>query len=110
MKRVDVAGESLDYDVRWAPRHRSCLLMYGVLLVCLGLAMYLGGVLLAFPRYVFGNDPRLLALNEWIVWYSGVPLTLGVALSLIDLFWLFGGKRSPIIEPEAEPVHAVAAE
>jgi hypothetical protein len=104
MKRVDAASESIDYDIGWAARHRSCLLMYGILLVCLALLMYVAGVLLAFPRNIFGNDPRLLALNEWIVWYSGVPLTLGLSLSLIDLFCLFGGKRSPRPDVRCDPV------
>src|SRR6185437_4817505 len=105
MKRFDVASESLDdYEIRWAARNRSCLLMYGILLACFGLLMYLAGVLLAFPRLILGNDPRLLALNEWIVWYSGVPLTLGFALALIDLFWLFGGKRSPRPDVRCDPM------
>ncbi len=107
MKRADAASDSLDYsdsDIGWPARRRACLLMYGILLACLGLIMYLSGVLLAFPRNVFFGGDRLLAINEWIVWYSGVPLTLGVALSLIDLFCLFGGKRSPRPDVRCDPV------
>jgi hypothetical protein len=105
MKRVDAASEILDCsDVTWPARHRSRLLMYGVLLVCLGLVMYLAGVALAFPRHVIGHNDRLLALNEWIVWYSGVPLTLGICLSLIDLFWLFGHKRSARPDVRCDPI------
>jgi glycosyltransferase involved in cell wall biosynthesis len=77
------------------PKHHVPLLMYGVLLGCLGLAMYLLGVLMAFPRHLLGGGERLLAINEWIVWYSGIPLTLGLCLALLDLFFLLGNKRSP---------------
>ena len=56
--------------------------------------MYLFGVLLAVPRALLGMT-SLLQVNEWIVWYSGVPLVIGVALSVADLFLLLGQKRSP---------------
>jgi glycosyltransferase involved in cell wall biosynthesis len=77
--------------------------MYGVLLVCFGLAMYLFGVIVAVPR-ALTHSARLLAYNEWIVWYSGVPIVLGVALALFDLFLLLGGKRSPRREVRYEPL------
>jgi hypothetical protein len=67
--------------------------MYGMLSVCLGLIMYLGGVLLALPRYLLGLNAILLPLNEWIVWYSGVPIMAGFALAFGDLLFLFQVKR-----------------
>jgi hypothetical protein len=67
--------------------------MYGMLSVCLGLAMYLFGVLLVAPRYVLGLNAILLPINEWIVWYSGVPIMAGFALALGDLLFLFRLKR-----------------
>jgi len=75
------------------PRPRARLLMYGILLAGFGLAMYLSGVLMALPRHLLGGGATFLAINEWIVWYSGVPLVLGLGLCLVDLFVLFGGKR-----------------
>jgi glycosyltransferase involved in cell wall biosynthesis len=61
--------------------------------------MYLSGVLMAVPRHLFvGGNESLLAINEWIVWYSGVPLMLGVCLAMVDLFLLFTHKRSRILE------------
>lgn len=73
--------------------HRVPLLLYGVLLICVGTAMYLSGVLMGVPRHLFGLNKALLPLNEWIVWYSGVPMMAGFALALADLFILFPGKR-----------------
>jgi glycosyltransferase involved in cell wall biosynthesis len=80
------------------PKNRARLLMYGMLLACLALAMYLFGVLLALPRNLLGGGARFLAFNEWIVWYSGVPLVLGLCLAFLDLFVLFGRKRSSRLE------------
>jgi hypothetical protein len=75
------------------PRHAR-LLMYGMLLVCLAMLMYLFGVLMVLPR-LFIRSQNLLAINEWVVWYSGVPLFLGVSLALADLFLLLSHKRLP---------------
>jgi hypothetical protein len=77
---------------------RAPLLMYGMLLACFGLSMYLFGVLLALPLSLLGGGERLRAFNEWIVWYSGVPLVLGLCLGLLDVFLLLGGKRSSRLE------------
>jgi hypothetical protein len=73
--------------------YRIPFLMYGMLSVCVGLVMYLFGVLLALPRYLLGLNAILLPLNEWIVWYSGVPIMAGFALALGDLLFLFKAKR-----------------
>jgi len=55
--------------------------------------MYLFGVLLVFPQYLLGLNVTLLPINEWIVWYSGVPIMAGFALALGDLLFLFRIKR-----------------
>jgi hypothetical protein len=87
-----------------APGLRVPLLMYGMLLVCIGLAMYLCGVAMAVPRHLLGGGPRLLAYNEWIVWYSGVPLMLGLGLALLDLLVLFADKRTAAPEVRYAPI------
>src|SRR5215472_5577520 len=73
--------------------HRVPFLMYGMLSVCLGLIMYLFGVLLTLPRFLLGLNSILLPVNEWIVWYSGVPIMAGFTLALGDLLFLFKVKR-----------------
>ncbi len=75
-------------------RRRTYLLMYGVLLFFSGIAAYLAGVTMALPRHLLGSSARLLAFNEMLVWYSGVPVMLGLCLALIDIFVLLGHKRS----------------
>jgi hypothetical protein len=90
--------------MRARAKPRARLLMYGVLLGCFGLAMYLFGVLLALPRHLLGGGPQFLAINEWIVWYSGVPLVVGVGLALIDLFVLLAGKRTTRTEVRCDTI------
>lgn len=75
-------------------RRSTRLLMYGVLFLTLGLATFLLGVFLALPRHLLPYNAPLLAINEAIVWYSGVPIVLGLALALADLFLLLAHKRS----------------
>jgi glycosyltransferase involved in cell wall biosynthesis len=67
--------------------------MYGVLLIALSFAMYFVGVLMSPVRILLGLNPLLLRLNEWIVWYSGVPMILGLLLAAADLFLFFPSKR-----------------
>lgn len=69
------------------------MLLYGVLLFCVGTIMYLAGVVMTFPRVVFGLNGYLYELNQWIVWYSGVPIALGIVLALTDLLLFFNRKR-----------------
>ncbi len=67
--------------------------MYGTLSFSIGLALYFAGVLMVFPRVLLGLNRELLPLAEWLVWYSGVPITVGVLLALADLLFLLQAKR-----------------
>jgi glycosyltransferase involved in cell wall biosynthesis len=80
--------------------------MYGVLCAAFGITMYLLGVVLALPRHLLGNDAWFVTINEWIVWYSGVPLMLGLALGAVDLIVLLRGKRGARDEVRYQPVPA----
>jgi hypothetical protein len=71
---------------------RVPLLLYGILLFCVGIGMYMAGVLMVIPRVLLGNA-LLLPLNEWIVWYSGMPIALGFTLTIADLVLFFPAKR-----------------
>ena len=77
-------------------------LLYGIYFFCIGTAMYLAGVLLVVPRYL-GLYRLLTPVSEWLVWYSGIPMVLGLVLALLDLLALFEGKR-PIREYRDEPL------
>ncbi len=73
-------------------KHYVPLLLYGVLLFCIGILTYLTGVLLGVPRYLFGLH-ALRGVQQELVWYSGVPIILGLALALADLLFFFDKKR-----------------
>ena len=69
------------------------LLMYGVIFFSAGIAAYLFGVSLIVPRLLFGMNGELRDASEKIVWYSGIPVTFGLGLVLIDLLVLLTHKR-----------------
>ncbi len=74
-------------------RAHTPILLYGALCFCLGLAMYLAGVLLVFPRYLLDLREWLDPVAEWLVWYSGVPIVVGIALALVDLLYFHQRKK-----------------
>jgi hypothetical protein len=74
------------------PKQHVPFLLYGVLLFCAGITMHCIGVGLGVPRIIFGLD-WLIPVQLKLVWYSGIPIVLGVALALIDLLILFDRKR-----------------
>jgi hypothetical protein len=82
---------------------RVPLLLYGILLFCVGVGMYMIGVLMILPRFFLGLNALLLPMNEWIVWYSGMPITLGLALTIADLFLFFPARRSTM-EVRQDPI------
>ena len=72
---------------------RANLLLYGILLCSAGLISYLVGTLSGVPRLLLGNPAILLRFNEWVVWYSGIPIVLGIGLAAIDLLVLADRRR-----------------
>ena len=46
-----------------------------------------------FSALPLGLDRYLLSVSEWLVWYSGLPLVLGMAVVLADLLLLLALKR-----------------
>src|SRR6266480_4329203 len=70
-------------------------LLYVIYFFCAGTLMYVAGVLMVFPRYLLGLYKILTPVAEWLVWYSGLPIVLGLVLALIDLLFLFERKRPP---------------
>ena len=93
------------------PTPHPPLLLYGVVLFCLGISAYLFGVLLVFPRYLLDMNSWLEPVSQAIVWYSGVPIVLGIALALTDLLLFLDRKRPnmPVrYRPLADPGVTVA--
>src|SRR5258708_11305674 len=71
---------------------RVLFLLYGVFSLCLRTSAYRFGVLLGVPRLLFGLS-RLREAQEYIVWYSGIPIIFGIILALVDVLVFFNNKR-----------------
>lgn len=71
-------------------------LLYGVLCFCLGMVMYLAGVLLVFPRYLLNMHEWLDPVASALVWYSGMPIVAGILLSLFDLLYMMRHKKPDV--------------
>jgi glycosyltransferase involved in cell wall biosynthesis len=72
---------------------RERLALYGIVLLLLGVAAYTLGVLMAIPRRLFFDTPWALMVNEWLVWYSGLPFLAGWVFIFVDLVVLYPAKR-----------------
>lgn len=87
---------------RWQREHQPFLL-YGALCFCVGFVMYVIGTLLVFPRYLLGMRETLDPVAEWLIWYSGMPVMLGLALSLFDILILHSRKK-PNVPVRFQPI------
>src|SRR5688500_15387922 len=79
-----------------APLRRAMtapFLLWGVLLVILGFALYLLGNLLSILRLLLQLGPAYQQWNQDVIWYSGFPTTIGLILCGIDLLFMLGRKR-----------------
>src|SRR5438552_555370 len=69
------------------------LFFFGGLLGILGLTIYYVGILLSIVRLVFHLGEPLRAWTAAILWWSGLPSTLGVMLAAADLALMLPAKR-----------------
>jgi len=100
---LDKIGHSTDENEITPILRKYPLLAYGLCFIVFGFSIYLFGVLLAFPRNILGLGESYLRLNEFLVWYSGVPVFFGLTLAAIDLFILLPKKRL-VARTQIEPV------
>ena len=86
----------------WLSRLHMPLILWGLLLLLAGLGCYGVGILLAVARlpFVFWHRELLVVPIQNLLWYSGIPSTLGAILVLIDLFVFLPLKRLGPRSPE----------
>jgi len=87
-----------DGQAEVAARHKEIpLFLFGALLIGLGLSIYFSGIVLSIIRLAVNfREPLREPFRSWneaVIWYSGVPSTLGVILVAADLAFLLPGKR-----------------
>jgi hypothetical protein len=86
--------------------------LYGILLLLLGLAMYSLGEFVSIMRLLLRLGEPFRTWNQAIVWYSGMPFTLGLLLVAADLVLLLPSKRRSLLCRGLVPVadrHVVVA-
>lgn len=58
-----------------------------------GFMTYLFGILFSIVRILFQLGPAAYEWNQQVIWYSGIPTTLGLLLCAVDLTFMLGRKR-----------------
>ncbi len=95
------------------PRFKDIpLFFFGSLFMLLGLTMYFFGEFVSIIRLTLHLGEPFRSWNQAIVWYSGIPFTLGLLLATADLVLLLPGKRRRLLSHILEPVldrHVVVA-
>src|SRR5438270_3796290 len=81
------------------------LFFYGTLLIVFGLTIYFSGIVLSIFRLTLHLGEPVRTWNNWIIWYSGVPSTLGLLLIAADLAFLLPGKRKRSRREKLSPVN-----
>src|SRR5262245_812291 len=80
------------------------LFFFGTLLVLFSATLYFFGMLFSIFRLLLGLGEPYRTWNEAIVWYSGIPCTLGIILAALDLAFLLPAKRMGLRRKPPEPV------
>ena len=69
-----------------------------------GFALYFAGILFSVFRIVLALKEPFRTWNEAVIWYSGVPVTLGLMLVALDLALMFPAKRRRARRGVLEPI------
>lgn len=77
----------------WTSVERLRLLLYGGLLVCLGMSVYVTCVALAPCVRLIAGHSTVHAVIGRILWWSGAPVAIGMVLAVIDIIVLLPRKR-----------------
>ena len=87
-------------------RFQPPLFFVGLVLVLAGLALYFLAIGFSIVRLALQLGPEVRAWNEALLWYSGMPTTVGVLLVGLDLALLLPAKRRTARRRALEPLAA----
>jgi hypothetical protein len=79
-------------------------LFFGALIGLLGLILYFSGILFSIVRILLHLGEPFRHWNEMLIWYSGIPSTLGLVFAALDLAFLLPDKRRRSRREHSEPV------
>jgi hypothetical protein len=80
------------------------LALIGTILVVLGLSLYFLAIAFSVVRLTLNLGQSFRVWNEYLVWYSGVPSTVGLGLVAMDLMLLLPAKRRGSLREALTPV------
>lgn len=99
-RRFDVNSETTQASDLSAPvrpskkrAYRLRLAMLGSIVLLSGLMMYLSAIVLSLVRLAFFQTPGAAQRIADILWYSGMPTSLGIVLIGLDFIFLLPRKR-----------------
>lgn len=72
---------------------RVSLVYWGLLCWLFGIACYTVGIVLSLARVLFWLDDPLRTWVAYVLWYSGIPTTIGLLLILFDIFVVLPYRR-----------------
>ncbi len=72
---------------------RLRLALFGAVLIVLGLSIYAFAIIVSLIRLAVLQSPQAVQFVANLLWYSGLPTSLGVMLVAIDLFIFLPAKR-----------------
>jgi hypothetical protein len=93
MRRSDMRADTSAVALTMEKSHTTRFCLLGTLLIVVSLGFYVIGVILAVPARALGA-PWLKAATEALVWYSGMPVLLGLVLIVLDLYVFAPRKRT----------------
>lgn len=71
----------------------TLLALSGALLILLGVTTFVLGAIFGVFRLLVGNPMLLKEINEAVVWYSALPVLIGLALVFVELWFFVRPKR-----------------
>lgn len=77
-----------------ATGNATLLALSGGLLILFGITAFICGALFGVLRLLVGNPAFLLEINEIVVWYSALPVVIGLMLVFIELWFFVRPKRA----------------
>lgn len=80
-------------DVALETHTGGSLIYWGLLCWLCGIAMYTLGIVLSMVRLILWLDDPLRTWVVYMLWYSGIPTTLGLALMLADALIVLPYRR-----------------
>lgn len=98
------SAEIIDTDTVGSRTDHLPLMFWGALLVVCGLSLYFLGIVMSVFRLVLQLPEPVGTWNAMLVWYSGVPTTVGVVLVAMDLAFLLPTKRRRALRKELAPI------